>query len=501
MKKVISVTLRALVLAALVAFEVLGCFCILRLNMLPGVYVAVLIGVFVLVAAGIGALLFVHKRGKTVSKVRMILASLLAILVMVGCLFAAHITSELYEAMLQITNTPKPNSERNIYVLADDPAQAIGDAVDYTFGIVSGYDECCTQQVLDALNTELGVSVKTQAFESVPAMLDALYDKQVGAVILNGGYLSLLEDDSRYALFSEEARVLYTVPVLEEGKVEPPVIEPDTTPNISNTPFILYLSGQDGHAKNLTVTRSDVNILMVVNPNTKQILMVNTPRDYYVVHPWGSGTREKLTHCGIYGIDCSIQALEALYDIKIDHYAQINFNGFETLIDAIDGVTVYSPTAFYANNSVQIYAGENHLNGKNALHFARDRMNQPGGDNGRGRNQMRLMRAVIDKVTSGNTFIKKYPAIFDSLDGMFTTSMSMEDIGRLARMQLADMAQWNVQSYAVTGFGDSQTTYSVPGLYMYVMHPNQATVDYAGQLIQRVFDGETLTQEDMNLPE
>ena len=501
MKNKISIILRVLVLAALVAFEALVCFCILRLDMLPTLYEVALIGLFLLIAIGVGALLLVHKKGKKVSLVRMILATVLALVLMAGCLLGAHMTSKFYDTMVQITNTPKPNSERNVYVLVDDLAQTIADAASYTFGTVAGYDENCTQQVLDAINAELGVSVNVQAFESVPAMLDALYEKQIGAVILNGGYLSILEDDSRYVSFSEETRVLYTVPVIEEGKVEAPVIEPDTTANITNTPFVLYLSGQDGYAENLVVTRSDVNILMVVNPNTKQILMVNTPRDYYVVHPWGSGARDKLTHCGIYGIDCSIQALENLYGIEINHYAQINFNGFKALIDGIGGITVYSDNAFIGDEQVQIVAGENFMDGQKALHFARDRYHQPGGDNGRGQNQMKVIRAVINKVTSGSTFIKKYATIFDSLDGMFATSVTIEDMGRLAKMQLADMAQWNVQTYAVTGFGDSQKTYSMPSLYAYVMQPNEKAVKYGSELINRVLSGEVLTAEDMKLPE
>lgn len=502
MKKRISLALRLLCLVALVVAEAVACYCILRTDLLPESYVAVLIGLLVAVAAGLGCLLFIHKRDGQVGIARAVISVLLCVLLIVGYVFVASLATEFYEAMLQITDTPAPNAERGVYVLTEDPANEIADAANYTFGMVSGYDESCSRQVLEALNTELGVQVKTQSFESVTDMLDALLEKQVDATILNGGFLSVLEEDSRYADLESKIRLLYTVAVLEETAVEAPEIEP-LEPGVTNTPFILYLSGQDTRASKLSVSRSDVNILMAVNPNTKQILMINTPRDYYVAHPAGSehSYREKLTHCGIYGVECPMQALENLYGIDVDYWAQINFTGFKKLIDEIGGVTVYSDRTFVAIDLYQIYAGENELNGEAALAFARDRYNQSGGDNGRGKNQMKVVKAVIEKITSGTTFIEKYPEIFGSLDGMFATNMPMEQVSQLAKMQLKDMSPWNMQTFAVTGTGDSCRTYTVPNLFMYVMHPNMETVEYAGTLIQRVFDGDILTEADMTMPE
>ena len=500
MKKILNLILRILLLTLTVVAEVLVGFCVLRLKMLPTALAVVFVALLVLLAAGLALLLFVHKQGAKVGWVRTVIGTVLSLGIIAGCLFGASLAADFYEAMLQITNAPKPNSERGVYVLVDDPATTIADAANYTFGTVTGYDENCTQQVLDALKEEIGFAVKVQAFESVTDMLDALYQKDIGALIMNGGYISILEEDDRYALFEEETRVLCTVPVIEEGKVEAPQIEPQELPNITNTPFVMYLSGQDARSKKLAVSRSDVNILVVVNPKTKQILMINTPRDYYVVHPYGNGMRDKLTHCGIYGVDCSVKALSNLYGIQIDYWAQINFEGFKKLIDEIGGVTIYSDSTF-SGGGIQIVAGKNNLNGEQALFYARDRYHQSGGDNSRGKNQMKVIKAVIEKVTSGTTFIKNYSQIFASLDGMFSTSITVDQIGELARMQLTDMARWDIKSYAVNGYGDSQKTYSIPGAYAYVMHPKQETVDHATHLVQQVMEGKTLTEADMKLPE
>jgi anionic cell wall polymer biosynthesis LytR-Cps2A-Psr (LCP) family protein len=134
------------------------------------------------------------------------------------------------------------------------------------------------------------------------------------------------------------------------------------------------------------------------------------------------------------------------------------------------------------------------------LEFARDRLNQPGGDNGRGQNQMKVIKALIAKVTNARTLIANYSQILSSMEGMIATDFTAEDISKLVKMQLSDMAQWNVLTYAVTGYHGNETTYSMPGLATYVMHPYQYTVNYGHELIQRVMNGELLTQEDMTVP-
>ena len=228
--------------------------------------------------------------------------------------------------------------------------------------------------------------------------------------------------------------------------------------------------------------------------------MINTPRDYYVPHPHSPyGTKDKLTHLGLYGAECSIEALETLYEADVNYYAQINFTGFEKLVDAIGGVTVYSDQAFSnKKGTLRVQKGENTFNGEEALAFARERYNVSGGDNSRGKNQMKLIAAIMKKVTSGTTIISNYSSILKSLSGMFTTNLSMEDVGRLVKMQLNDMATWNIQSYAVTGTGGYEKTYSIPGDSAYVMHPNEEAVEHARDLVKRVMDGEVLTAEDVN---
>ena len=231
---------------------------------------------------------------------------------------------------------------------------------------------------------------------------------------------------------------------------------------------------------------------------TKQILLINTPRDYYVQNTAGGGARDKLTHCGIYGTSCSMKTLGKLYDINIEYYVRINFTGFKKLIDALGGVTVYSDYAFTAITRTPIQKGENHLDGQQALDFARERYTLKGGDNERGKHQMQVITAVIQKATSGTTIISNYSDIMASVEGMFSMNVPTELISNLMKMQLSDMAQWNIISYSATGTGASEVCYSMPGMKLSVIKPSQSSVSKASRLIDMVYAGEILTEEVIN---
>ena len=302
-----------------------------------------------------------------------------------------------------------------------------------------------------------------------------------------------------------KVRILGEIPLsslqVEEPTTEPPTEPPEIPRTIDNAPFVVYISGSDTRSKKFRISRSDVNILGIVNPVTKQVLLINTPRDSYVPNPVGNGKRDKLTNCGLYGVDCSMEVLGTLYDLKVDYYCQINFTGFKKLIDAVGGVTVYSDQSFSTIKDMYIRKGENHLNGEEALAFARERYHVKGGDRGRGKNQMKVIEALIKKLTEGTTIISKYSSILDSLTGLFRTNVTMEEIGTLVKMQLGDMASWNIKTFSVTGEGGSNKTYSSPGHNAYVMYLDEKIVSYATMLADRVIAGDILTEADMKVPE
>lgn len=265
--------------------------------------------------------------------------------------------------------------------------------------------------------------------------------------------------------------------------------------NPTEEAFIVYLGGSDTRSSTLTKSRCDVNILAVINPNTKQALLVNTPRDYYVSNPAGSGAKDKLAHCSLYGMDNAKQALSDLYGIPVSYGGVINFKGFETLIDALGGVTVYSDTAFTTTaGGYYIKQGENTLNGAQALAFARERSKLSGGDNTRGKNQMQVITAMVRQLSGGN-LLTRWRDIMDSLEGMFTTDMPLRTITKFATNHLSDIAAWEILSTAVTGTSGTDYNWSSGG-NAYVMYPDDS-VARVSALMQRVLDGQRITAEDI----
>ena len=501
------------------AVEGMTFFTISRLNMLPEQYMMLLGGGLLILWVLMGLLLIPGKNNT--GSVRRIVAAFLILVICIGCSVLVTVVSDVYETMQGVLGS-QPGTEdikpkRGVYVLDTDQAHSIGDAKNYVFALVENFDTANVQQVLNAIGSVNGKSPVTKAYGSLTAMVDGLYTKEVNAIIVSEANLMVLEADDDYADIRDRVRLLYEVEIVEQlpppttqptnpDETEPPTEAPTvpdmTAPSIqepegiTNTPFLVYIAGSDTRSHYLYSSRNDVNILAVVNPVTKQVLLINTPRDYFVKNPAGNDIRDKLTHCGIYGVENSALALGNLYGDRVDYYAQINFDGFKTFIDAIGGVTVYSDVSFKAGQTY-ISKGENQLNGEQALAFARERYNLSGGDVSRGENQMKVIRAVIQKMTSGTTVITRYAEILDSLKGMFSTNITMDEISQLVKMQLGDMESWDILTYSVGGYGDMEITYSDPGRELYVMWPDNEDVAKATELIDRVIAGEVLTKDDL----
>ena len=275
---------------------------------------------------------------------------------------------------------------------------------------------------------------------------------------------------------------------------------------ITKEPFVLYLSGVDTRGDLTEKARSDVNIIAAVNPVTKQVVLINTPRDYYVDLA-GTNSKDKLTHAGLYGVQTSMDTLGNLYGVDVQHYIRINFAGFINIVDALGGVDVYSDQAFTSVGSPGYYdpttfaEGWNHLDGKAALAFARERHAFKTGDIQRGINQMKVIDAMANKLKSP-ALLMGFSKLMDAAADCFVTSLSQEQISALVRMQLGDLANWDIQSYTVTGSGaKSSKCYSAKGQSLYVMKPDENSVNEAKALIAAVLGGEDKLTSTSQTPE
>ena len=495
---------------------------VIRLDMLPPLYLGALIGVFAIFSLLIAFLMFV--KGKNSGKGRRIVGCVLMLLLLCGCAVITTVATDVMNT-LQATKEEEPAvPTREVYILAENEVESLAQTGNFTYGFVKNFEESCVNQVLTEVQQQTGQSVATAGYTNLYTMVNALLNNQIDAMILNGGYISILEETEEYANFSTKTKILAQVEVeepeealtpvvdslfeeeveeMEEVEVNTEPIEIDLEEEIEDftnlKPFVVYVSGSDTYGNKIVKTsRSDVNILAVVNPMTKQVLLINTPRDYYVQNTAGGGARDKLTHCGIYGLKCSMNTLGKLYDADIEYYVRINFDGFKKLIDAMGGVRVYSETAFTAITRTKIKEGWNDLTGQQALDFARERYTLKGGDNARGKHQMQVIEALIKKATSGTTIITNYSDIMASVDGMFQMNIPTELISDMMKMQLSDMAQWNIVTYSATGTGASAECYSMPGMKLSVIKPSSSSVSKAQRLIDMVFAGELLTEEVVN---
>lgn len=487
------------VLALAAAVEGLLLWQIRKLNMLPETYFLILCGCCLAVTGLICLLIFRRSRGTR------ILGYVLALIMLAGCFVGSQAVGRVSDTISSITAPMKVSVVLEVYVRADDPAEAIQDTAGYRFAFPSDVSRTELEPVLAELTDLLRGEPEILWLDNAVAQMDALFSGDVDAVVLNSAYLSILEDLEGYADYADRVKLLHKAVV--EKEVAAPTLPPreELKGNASeeaaaNSAFLCYVSGVDNRHSILSSGRSDVNILVAVNTSTHQILMVNTPRDYYVINPASTyGAMDKLTHCGVYGVANSMEALHILYGVQPEYYAQMNFRGLETLVDAIGGVTIYSDVAFSAHGGNQIQVGPNYLNGEQALGFARTRKTLAGGDNDRGKNQMKLIAAIVDQL-SASTLLQNYDEILKSMEGMFSTSMPAEEIGRLVQTQIAEMPKWEIFSFAVTGNGAMDKCYAAGDQLLSVKYPHKDVVAYASELMGRILAGEKLTQEDMKMP-
>lgn len=426
----------------------------------------------------------------------------LSVLVSVAMIVGGIGILQAKNTMKEITKVVEDTTEVSVYVYDTDQAQTISDAAQYTFGILERLDTENTQKALKEIETNLGASIETVAYQGVAELADAMIDNSVQAIILNESYLDMIAelsdlqteqatdtetDEPRdihdYAAFVKSLRKISGYSVVTED--EP---QADDTSFYDNGTFIMYISGIDTYGSTSKRSRSDVNILAVVNTNTKKILLVSTPRDYYVPLSISNGVKDKLTHAGIYGIQCSQDTLGMLYGINVDYYFRLNFSGFQKIIDALGGITVNSDYTFDVG-SFHYVKGDNYLNGEQALAFARERHAFATGDRQRGEDQMKVIKAVFNKATS-SAVLANYTDLLASLEGTFETSMSYDTLAKLVRQQLDQGTGWDIETYSVNGSGQSSYTYSISNMKVYVMLPDQSTVDTAKEKIQAVLDGE-----------
>lgn len=457
---------------------------LLMLNILPMKYLAVIFGLLMFLDAFALGSQFTRS-AHVVGKIDCIL---MLILLTVANVYLIRANATLFS----ITNNNYKVDRIAIAVMADDSAQTLEDAADYVFGVqsISGSDK--VEQAVEKASEEVGHDLYCSTYDDIFTMIQDFYDGEIDGIIYNTAYnTSIIEV---HATFEQDIRELKQIEIKSAV---------DNTSgdkkDLTKTPFTVFISGIDTEGSIATTSRSDVNMLVTVNPKTRQILMTSIPRDYYVQLPGISGeSYDKLTHAGLYGVECSMETLEQLFGIEIDYYARVNFTTLRDMVDALGGVDLDSIYEFTTVGGIYFNEGMNYdVDGSSALAFARERYNLPNGDNDRVMNQQIVLKAIINKCISP-AILTGYMGIMDSLSDSFETNISQSQIASLVRMQLDEGGSWEMISSRVVGTGDSNYCYSSGDTLLYVMVPNYDSVDAIAGFINRMKDGEVISEEEVN---
>lgn len=476
--------LTLVMLQAIVSVVFLGMLQII--GIIPMKYI-VIIGVLALIFFGITFATQLNRKGRAIGG--KILSLFLIALTATGSFYIGKMNG-VFE---KTTNASYKIDNMVVAVLAKDSARQLSDTKEYTFGVQYKMGGSDVEDAVKYINEELGAEIKLVEFDSIQAQAEALHDKKVDAIIYNEGYTEHLNE--AFIGYKRNVRIVYN------HKIKKELSNAVAEQNIKTEPFSVYISGIDVYGEIEQTSRSDVNIIATVNPNTHQILLITTPRDYYVPIPGVSGgKKDKLTHAGNHGVDVSMATLEELYKTTIPFFVRINFTSLIEIVDQLGGVDVYSEYEFRTSRNsehvMDVYQGINHFNGEEALAFSRERENVPGGDNQRGKNQQAVITAMIKKMISPQMLLKA-SGIMDSVAGNVETNMADKQIQNLIKNQLNKGGSWNIYSVAAEGEGGKDYCYSAPGQLLYVTYPDTTSIENIEELINRVENGEVLEGSDI----
>lgn len=461
-------------------FSALFAGMLVYLNLLTG---PVLGGICAFVAVVCFVIVFVLWR-KSKRKAGKVIAVILSVLLASGYTAGIYYIAHTVDFLSDITREREEIKEFYVIVKDDSPLESVSE-LDGLEVLISDDKDPAYSKGRNKLKDE--VNVKYNAGGTDLEVLERVLSEEAVVFISSNGYengkehIEGLEDDSR---------ILYNIKVSDKAK------DISKGVDVTKTPFNVYITGIDTEGTIDVVSRSDVNMVVTVNPLSKKILMTSIPRDAYVpLQGEGhEGAYDKITHTGIYGVDETVETGEAVLGIDINYYGKVNFTTVQALIDVIGGVDVESDLAFVSRNGYYYAEGMNHLDGAMALSFARERKAFSNGDFQRNRNQQLVLEGVIKKATTSSAILTGYTDILSTIKEYFATNMKSGDIQKLIKMQLSDMTGWDIEMQGLKGSGGSEPCYSAGGGYASVVYLDENSVNEARDNIYAVMSEKGKTE-------
>ena len=437
---------------------------LIQLNVLPMMYIIMIIVLEILLGVGIFFLM------RNAHKVRLIVSHLISLVISIVLIIGCMVVSKGNNAIKGLTSDHTQTNRISLYVLDESSYQELDDLKNQS--IEANINDEHMSDAIDALNKKVKLSIQGQ--EDYVQMSNDLYDQKTAGIYMNEAQSALF--DEIHEDFHEKTRILYTYEITEQ------VEDFSKDGSVTQNAFNIFISGIDTTGPVSTVSRSDVNMIVTVNPQSKKILMTSIPRDYYVTLA-NKGKKDKLTHAGLAGVENSVKTLENFLNIDINYYARVNFTSLIQMVDALGGIEVYSDQDI---PKLGIHEGINQMDGKKALSFSRERYSYKSGDNHRVQNQQKVLEAMLNKMMSP-AIITNYSSILDHIDGCFETNMTSDEITSLIKMQLSDMSSWDIQQIQLQGHGAMLTGGAyMPGNRLYYMIPDEDSVSQCVAQIKEV---------------
>ncbi len=445
---------------------------IIDLNMIPNKYFY--LGTIILIVINVISIVLLLGK-KLVVK---IIGIILSIIIIGTSLFGIFYTDKVDDLLSKAFDNNKIEiTGYGVIVLKDSNYNKLKDLKDLNMGYLSINGNDYLNIIEDKIDSKM---VK---YNDVYTIYEDLLNKKIESFVIDKAYLDLLED--KYNDIDNHIKIIYTYEVKEELINDNKVDKLDV--------INVLISGSDARTDKIAErSRSDVNMIMTINPKTHTILLTSIPRDYYVQLHNRTGLKDKLTHAGIYGVNMSKDTVADLFDIKIDYTIKVGFKSVEEIVDLIGGIDVYSDITFksYHIKGWTVPQGMNHFNGKQALAYSRERYAYTDGDIHRVQNQQQVLEAIIEKIFQDRSLLKKYDQILESFNDLYRTDIPEDYIKLIVKQQLGDMSSWKIERQYVVGNGAMLETYSMPGWTLWVMIPDEDSMNNAKAKINEVYNAE-----------
>lgn len=466
-------------------------FNIIKLNVLPAKLLFLITIVFVLLDLIFILLLCFATKG-VVSKIICIIFSLA---ISLGSCLGGYYMSKTGGLLSSMTNVAK-HSKNTVSVVVKESSEMKKktDLAGHSVGTLANINTTGSKKILREL-TNSGIQMEQKEFGSMTEMLESFYNGEVDSIVINESSRSQITDIDAYKDFDNNTRVVYQTSYKVENTDKANAVS-----NITTTPFNVLISGSDTRGGFDENGRSDVIMVATVNPKTGTILLTSIPRDFYVTTACDAGdgcqqgALDKITHTGIHGTNTTKRTVEQLLGIEINYTFKVGFDTVTDIVDAVGGIDVNVEPGYECSNflhapGLSVHAGINHLNGEQALGYARERYAYSEGDRQRTKNQQQVLMGIVDKVTSP-AIVTNYASIMDSMSDTFLTTMSSQEISDLIKYQLNSNPKWKMEQYMVNGTGDTLMCAEL-GNAAYVMVPDQSTVTTAKNKINAVLAGKS----------